>query len=216
METAVPYNYLTRSHIDLVAIVYISLGFLLGTGHLGHNPPYHPSFRGFSSYTGLPYSGDMGCLDSTPQSCAPSYSRKDGQPACPALCTDTGSCGIAIPLYQSPTWDAKNCSSTQNCNAEIVQAPFDPFQLNDHYVDAASKTFARYGKGGEKEGVPLFLYIAFAHTHTPLAFATKWANTSKRPGRLSIFGDTLAEVDGAVGSILDSLDDAGLGQDTLV
>ena len=32
----------------------------------------------------------------------------------------------------------------------------------------------------------------------------------------NVYGDTLAEVDGAIGSILDSLDAAGLGNDTLV
>jgi len=75
------------------------------------------------SYTGLPFSGDMGCLDSTPQSCAPGYSRTDGQPACPALCTDgpPGKCGTAIPLYQSPGWDNVNCSGASSCNDEIVQ-----------------------------------------------------------------------------------------------
>jgi len=189
----------------------------IGKWHLGHNPLYHPSFRGFSTYTGLPYSGDMGCLDSTPQSCAPSCDRAHGQPACPALCLTNGTdCGIAIPLYQSPGWAGTNCSGTTNCNAEIVQAPFNPFLLNEHYVGSAAKAFGRYGAGGAREGHPFFLYVAFAHTHTPLAYAPRWANVSTRPGRLSVFGDTLAEVDGAVGSILDALDGAGLGNDTLV
>ena len=31
--------------------------------HLGHHAPYHPTFRGFQSFYGLPYSGDMGCID---------------------------------------------------------------------------------------------------------------------------------------------------------
>eukprot|EP01046_Picozoa_sp_COSAG06_P088256 COSAG06_NODE_34681_length_471_cov_0.653226_1_plen_141_part_01 len=54
--------------------------------HLGHNNGYHPTYRGFNTWLGLPYSGDMGCLDSTPQACKADYSRKIGQPACPALC----------------------------------------------------------------------------------------------------------------------------------
>ena len=29
---------------------------------------------------------------------------------------------------------------------------------------------------------PLFLYVAFAHTHTPLAYNPRWANASVRPG----------------------------------
>ena len=31
--------------------------------HLGTQPPFHPSFRGFDEYLGLPYSCDMGCVD---------------------------------------------------------------------------------------------------------------------------------------------------------
>ena len=34
--------------------------------HLGHHPQYHPSYRGFDEYVGLPYSNDMGCLDAVP------------------------------------------------------------------------------------------------------------------------------------------------------
>lgn len=58
--------------------------------HLGHNAPYSPTYRGFKSWLGLPYSGDMGCLDSAPQGCKASYSRTKGQPACPALCAANG------------------------------------------------------------------------------------------------------------------------------
>ena len=36
---------------------------MIGKWHLGHNAPYHPTYRGFQSWLGLPYSGDMGCLD---------------------------------------------------------------------------------------------------------------------------------------------------------
>jgi len=39
-----------------------------------------------------------------------------------------------------------------------------------HYVDRAEDIFARYGAGGVKEGTPLFLYVAFAHTHTPMGY----------------------------------------------
>ena len=38
-----------------------------GKWHLGHNAPYSPTYRGFDTYLGLPFSGDMGCIDTTPQ-----------------------------------------------------------------------------------------------------------------------------------------------------
>ncbi len=48
--------------------------------------------------------------------------------------------------------------------------------------------------------------MAFAHTHTPLAYDNaKWANASSRPGFRKVFGNTLAELDAAVGQIVASL-----------
>jgi arylsulfatase G len=36
---------------------------MLGKWHLGTHPPYHPTYRGFNRYFGVPYSVDMGCTD---------------------------------------------------------------------------------------------------------------------------------------------------------
>lgn len=193
---------------------------MIGKWHLGHNEGYHPTYRGFMTYTGLPYSGDMGCLDSDPPNCE---HPRGSSPACPARCgadlVGNGGGETAIPLYASSNeWDGWNCSG-RKCSQEIVLAPFDPFALNDHYVGRAKDIFARYGNGGAKQGTPFLLYVAFAHTHTPLAYAPKWANASSRPAHArsgKVFGDTVAEVDGAIGAMLDSLDASGLGEDTLV
>ena len=38
---------------------------MLGKWHLGFQPGFHPSFRGFDEYFGLPFSNDIGCLDVT-------------------------------------------------------------------------------------------------------------------------------------------------------
>ena len=87
-------------------------------------------------------------------------------------------------------------------------------------MNRAEDIVARYGAGGVKEGTPFFLYVAFAHTHTPMGYTAAWAGTSARPKpparSSSVYGDTLAEVDGAIGAMLDSLDSHGLGNDTLV
>lgn len=83
---------------------------MIGKWHLGHAYGYSPTFRGFDTWLGLPYSGDMGCLDSTPQGCKASYDRHVQQPACPALCpadNSTDRTQTAIPLYDSVS---RNCS----------------------------------------------------------------------------------------------------------
>ena len=79
-----------------------------------------PRNCGFVSFYGLPYSGDMGCLDSTPQSCHAETNRSVGQPACPALCpSDEGKGGCAdgsaegacveTPNYPGPYGNDQHC-----------------------------------------------------------------------------------------------------------
>ena len=247
--------------------------------HLGHNAPFNPTYRGFHSWVGLPYSGDMGCLDieqtelgqngGLSQSClSQSWSTELGQPACPVLCkynnrsggggsrsyTDgptgnrlggnrLGGAGsddvaagedaswlpspapsadrdrdnhnpdTAVPLFGAM---GPNCSGHADCGETITLAPFDPFQLSATYRARAAEVFAMFGKDGPKSGTPFFLYVAFAHTHTPLAYPPAFNAASSRPGRLKVFGNTLAEADFTIGAILDALDAAGLGEDTLV
>ena len=102
--------------------------------HLGHSNLYHPTYRGFTTYTGLPYSGDMGCLDLNPRGCGDGH---HAGPSCPQRCgaDDRGGAAAAatetaIPLYASSNdWDGTNCSK-RNCSQEIVLAPFNPNSLN--------------------------------------------------------------------------------------
>ena len=207
--------------------------------HLGHNNGYHPTYRGFNTWLGLPYSGDMGCLDSTPQACKADYSRKIGQPACPALCPadaaephhtrnlsdfaelpagqrvgDGSNQPVAIPLFDST---GPRCSGHVNCSSDITQQPFNPFALNHRYAERAGELFARFKPGsGVDAGKPFLLYVAFAHTHTPLAYQSQWENASTRPGYHQVLGNTLAEVDNSIGEITASLESNGLAEDTLI
>jgi hypothetical protein len=249
--------------------------------HLGHNAPYHPTYRGFSSWLGLPYSGDMGCLDSTPQGCHAGWDRTIGTPACPALCPDdagVGGCGtgsaeggcVAIPLYDT---NGTHCAGT-DCAGSIVQQPYDPFGLNSRYAARATLLIKEHAKRARASAAaattttadgsssttttssstsstssqlankatahrelveenppqaaeptaeraasppppspphpsppPLFMYVAFAHTHTLLAFAPRWANsTAPDADHTPVFANTLAEVDWAVGEIARAAD----------
>lgn len=120
-----------------------------------------------------------------------------------------GQGAIAIPLYDSV---GRNCSG-KPCDQAIVQQPFDPMALNSRYTHRAKELIAKFSRPGEK---PFFLYMAYAHTHTPLAYSERFSNASKRPGFYRVFGNTLAEVDDSVGQIVDALDDSGLGDNTLI
>ena len=59
---------------------------------------------------------------------------------------------------------------------------------------------------------PFFAYMAFSHTHVPLFFDPKFANSSARK---TIFADTTMEMDNTVTEIWQAVKDAGLEEETL-
>ncbi|XP_036079676.1 arylsulfatase G isoform X2 [Rousettus aegyptiacus] len=73
---------------------------MIGKWHLGHHSSYHPNFRGFDYYFGIPYSHDMGCTDT------PGYNHPPC-PACPqgerpARSADRDCyTDVALPLYEN-------------------------------------------------------------------------------------------------------------------
>ncbi|XP_053231358.1 arylsulfatase G isoform X5 [Podarcis raffonei] len=83
---------------------------VIGKWHLGHNGPYHPNFRGFDYYLGIPYSHDMGCTDTPGYNLPPC-------PACPGHTAAMSRSGHPFFLYialahmhvpltlAQPTWD---------------------------------------------------------------------------------------------------------------
>jgi len=92
--------------------------------------------------------------------------------------------------------------------------PFLPFNLTRKYIDHAKGVFQRRAKDASSK--PFFLYVAFAHPHTPLFYDPKFSNSSSRPGFKKRYGNTLAEADAAIGEIYSSLEEHGLAKDTLV
>uniref|UniRef100_UPI00403889A5 arylsulfatase G n=1 Tax=Callospermophilus lateralis TaxID=76772 RepID=UPI00403889A5 len=96
---------------------------MIGKWHLGHHGSYHPNFRGFDYYFGIPYSHDMGCTD------APGYDH----PPCPACPQGNGSSrnlerdcypDIALPLYE---------------NLNIVEQPVNLSGLARKYAEKATQ-----------------------------------------------------------------------------
>lgn len=103
---------------------------------------------------------------------------------------------VAIPLYDT---NGTNCAG-KPCSQTIVEQPFNPFALNSRYAARASGLIAEHAQSNREHIAggtgkqPMFLYVAFAHTHTPLAYEPAFENASSRPGELKVFGNTLAEV----------------------
>ena len=66
-------------------------------------------------------------------------------------------------------------------------------------------------RGKEKDG-PFFLYVSLSSPHTPIAPGSEWQGRSG----LGDYADFVMQTDDVVRQILDSLDEAGLAENTLV
>ncbi|XP_043301794.1 arylsulfatase G isoform X2 [Cervus canadensis] len=158
---------------------------MIGKWHLGHHGSYHPSFRGFDYYFGVPYSHDMGCTDT------PGYNHPPC-PACPRgdrpsrnLERDCYS-DVALPLYE---------------NLNIVEQPVNLSALAQKYAEKATQFIRQASASGR----PFLLYVGLAHMHVPLAGTPPSAG----PGSLRPYSAGLREMDRLVGRIKDTVDLTG-------
>ncbi|XP_061471595.1 arylsulfatase G isoform X2 [Rhineura floridana] len=191
LRNGVTHNFAVTSVAGLplnettLADVLKEAGYLtavIGKWHLGHNGPYHPNFRGFDYYFGIPYSHDMGCTDT------PGYNL----PPCPACLRHSTTLRkhqkdcyseTALPLFE---------------NLIIVQQPVNLTSLAARYTEKAIQ-FIQYAS---QSGHPYFLYLALAHMHVPLTLAEPpWCLPYQDP-----YGANLREMDAVVGQIKDKVD----------
>ncbi|XP_045425464.1 arylsulfatase G isoform X1 [Lemur catta] len=155
---------------------------MIGKWHLGHHSSYHPNFRGFDYYFGIPYSHDMGCTD-TPgfnHPPCPVCPQGDGPPRSPGRDCYTD---VPLPLYE---------------NLNIVEQPVNLNDLAQKYAEKAT----RFIQHASASGRPFLLYVALAHMHVPLSVTQIQAASGGR----RLYGAALREMDSLVGQIKDKVD----------
>lgn len=89
---------LPQTEVTLAELLRDQAGYhtaMLGKWHLGTHPPYHPSYRGFDRYLGVPYSVDMGCTNVVGEDHPPRL------PCCKGAWT-TGPSPVPIPDPEHP------------------------------------------------------------------------------------------------------------------
>ncbi|XP_067403413.1 arylsulfatase G isoform X2 [Emydura macquarii macquarii] len=153
---------------------------VIGKWHLGHSGLYHPNFRGFDYYFGIPYSHDMGCTDTPGYNLPPC-------PACPrhsAAASQGKDCypEVSLPLFE---------------NVTIIQQPVNLTGLAAEYAEKATQFIQRASGSGR----PFFLYLALAHMHVPLEI-TRPPSSASFPGP---YRASLREMDALVGWIKDAV-----------
>ncbi|MFP6881330.1 MAG: sulfatase, partial [Roseibacillus sp.] len=158
----------------------------VGKWHLGHLPPCLPTYQGFESYYGIPYSNDM-WLDPA-NKLAKDLVVREG------LTREEVAAGHRkrnwVPLMR---------------NEEVVEYPVDQTTVTKRYTEESIR-FIEANKDN-----PFFLYLPHTMVHRPLAVSEKFNDPKKE-----VIHNAIEEVDWSVGQILQTLRKNGLAEKTLV
>lgn len=164
----------------------------IGKWHLGHDPQFLPTNRGFDHYYGVPYSNDMGIDPETPIAENAHFREGWTRAKIQALDFETNKPKRnMVPLMR---------------DLEIVEFPTDQSLLTRRYTDEALQFI------DQNQDAPFFLYVAYTMPHIPLFASKEFLGKSRR----GLYGDTVEEIDGSVGEILARLRERGLADNTLV
>ena len=158
----------------------------IGKWHLGHLPPCLPTYQGFDSYWGIPYSNDMW------RDPANKVSKN-------------------VVLREGVTMaDMKAGHKVKNWvpildGEEVVEYPADQKTLTKRYTERAVKYIQ------DNKEHPFFIYLPHTMVHLPLAVSEAFNDPKK-----DLITNAIEEVDWSVGQILKAVRDAGIADNTLV
>jgi len=158
----------------------------IGKWHLGHLPPCLPTYQGFESYYGIPYSNDM-WIDPANTLAADLQLRE----------------GVTLEQVRAGH-KLKNRVPLMR-NEEVIEYPVDQSTVTKRYTEEAVRFIT------ETKDRPFFLYLPHTMVHLPLAVSKAFEN---RTGEL--IWDAIEEVDWSVGEILRTLRETGIDDHTLV
>jgi arylsulfatase A-like enzyme len=165
----------------------------IGKWHLGHMDHVLPTAQGFDTYYGVPYSNDM-------------WLAPELKPAKDILLLG------GITMDQMKAMGAKKSTKESRHkvplmrDTEIIEFPADQTTLTKRYAEETVK-FIEQNKDN-----PFFIYMTPAMPHIPLFASDAFKGKSKA----GLYGDTIEEIDWAVGQINQALKKHGLAENTLV
>ena len=171
---------------------------MLGKWHLGDAPEFLPTRNGFDTYYGLPYSNDMWPFH-------PKIERRPDEGERMRYTRErTAYTGYAqsdetYPLDWFPPLPLIE-------NGSVIEHNPRQELLTAAYTDRAIE-FIRANREG-----PFFVYIAHTMPHVPLFRGRPFRDKSLR----GLYGDVIEEIDHHTGRLLDTLDELGLDEQTLV
>ena len=166
----------------------------VGKWHLGHLPPCLPTYQGFESYYGVPYSNDM-WIDPANKLAEDILVRE-------SLTLDEVMGGHKkrnlVPLMR---------------DEEVIEYPADQKTLTKRYTEESMRFIKSVTTKNQERGTknPFFLYLPHTMVHLPLAVSKDFENRTDK-----LIWDAIEEVDWSVGQILSTLKELGIAENTLV
>ncbi len=158
----------------------------VGKWHLGHLPPCLPTYQGFDSYYGIPYSNDM-WIDPANELADDILIRK----------------GLTREQVESGHTEKNDVPLLRD--EEVVEYPVDQTTITKRYTEEAIKLIKEFGED------PFFIYLPHTMVHLPLAVSEAFDNPDKE-----LITNAIEEVDWSVGEILKTLKSEGIAEETLV
>lgn len=158
----------------------------VGKWHLGHLPPCLPTYQGFDSYYGIPYSNDM-WIDPA-NKLAEDIDLREG-----------------VTLQEVQNGVTKRNVVPLMRDEEIIEYPCDQNTVTKRYTEEA----IRFIKSESDQ--PFFLYLPHTMVHLPLHVSKDFQGRTDK-----LIWDAIEEVDWSVGEILKTLRDEQIAENTLV
>ena len=158
----------------------------VGKWHLGHLPPCLPTYQGFDSYWGIPYSNDM-WIDPA-NTLAEDIVIRDGLTLADLKAGHKAR--NVVPVLR---------------DEEVIEYPADQTTITQRYTEQAIRFII------EKSDKPFFLYLPHTMVHRPLAVSEAFDNPADE-----LITNAIEEVDWSVGQILNTVKGAGIAEQTLV
>jgi arylsulfatase A-like enzyme len=115
---------------------------------------------------------------------------------------------VSAKGVESPKiWEGKKGQkSTEARELDMKVRPF----LDELIVGKATDYIKRAGKGDK----PFFAYVGLSNVHPPAKVHPDFDQTD--PSRLGMYADFMAEMDYRIGQIVDCVDEAGIGNNTII
>lgn len=158
----------------------------VGKWHLGHLPPCLPTYQGFDSYYGIPYSNDM-WIDPA-NKLAEDIVLREG-----------------VTMQQMRDGVTKKNVVPLMRNEEIIEYPCDQNTITKRYTEEAIRFIQA------ESDKPFFLYLPHTMVHLPLHVSKDFQGRTDK-----LIWDAIEEVDWSVGEILKTIRHQGIAENTLV